>query len=201
MNASNENPLAEMLKALTGIEGFDQITRGGLPRGCVTLVTGGAGSGKTVFGLQMLVDGASLYDEPGIFVAFEETSRKILANAASFGWPLANGKSLLDAMPAPDAMTIGEFDFSGMLAVLSAKVQAMKARRIVFDSLDVLLHLLPGVLERRREINRLHSWLLGQRIDRGDHRETRLVGECRALGGRGSAIPAFYCGLRGRVDP
>ena len=168
MNASNENPLAEMLKAPTGIEGFDQITRGGLPRGCATLVTGGAGSGKTVFGLQMLVDGASLYDEPGIFVAFEETSRKLLANASSFGWPLAkltNQKLFfLDAMPAADAMTIGEFDFLGLLALLSAKVQAMKARRIVFDSLDVLLQLLPGVLQRRREINRLNSWLLASEL-------------------------------------
>ena len=64
---------------------------------------------------------------------------------------------IVDAMPPPNAITIGEFDLAGMLAVLSTKVQAMKAQRIVFDSLDVLLHLLPGVLVRRREINRLHS--------------------------------------------
>ncbi|HEY0792900.1 MAG TPA: ATPase domain-containing protein, partial [Chthoniobacterales bacterium] len=66
--------------------------------------------------------------------------------------------------PSADAVTIGEFDFSGLLAVLSAKVQAMKARRIVFDSLDVLLHLLPGMVERRREINRLHAWLLASEL-------------------------------------
>jgi circadian clock protein KaiC len=164
MNASAEDQPIKLPKARTGIEGFDQMTRGGLPRGSATLVTGGAGSGKTVFGLQTLVNGAILFDEPGIFVAFEETSGRLRANAASFGWPLAELESqkffFLDAMPATDAVTIGEFDLSGMLAVLSVKVQAMKARRIVFDSIDVLLQLLPGKLERQREINRLKSWLL-----------------------------------------
>jgi predicted ATP-dependent serine protease len=91
-NASDENQFAEIPKTLTGIQGFDQMTRGGLPRGCATLVTGGPGSGKTVFGLQTLVNGATLFDEPGLFVAFEERSRKILANVASFGWPLSELK-------------------------------------------------------------------------------------------------------------
>jgi circadian clock protein KaiC len=167
MKASDENPSNEIPKALTGIEGFDQITRGGLPRGSVTLVTGGSGSGKTVFGLQTLVTGASLLEEPGLFVAFEENSRKIRANASSFKWAWDKWE-IVDAMPPPNAITIGEFDFEGMLAVLSAKVQAIKAQRIVFDSLDVLLHLLPGVLVRRREINRLHSWLL-------DHKLTAVI--------------------------
>ena len=144
------------LKALT------RLLAGGSPRGSVTLVTGGSGSGKTVFGLQMLVTGAFL-EEPGLFVAFEENSRKIRANAASFKWP-SDKWEIVDAMPPPNAITIGEFDFLGLLAVLSAKVQAMKAQRIVFDSLDVLLHLLPGVLQRRREINRLHSWLLASEL-------------------------------------
>jgi circadian clock protein KaiC len=159
MSSSEVNSLTGIPKAPTGIEGFDLITRGGLPRGSVTLVIGGSGSGKTVFGLQTLVRGAALFDEPGLFVAFEEGSRKILANAASFGWPMT-GWEILDAMPPPDAVAIGEFDLLGVLAVLSLKVQKMKARRIVFDSLDVLIHLLPSVQERRREINRLHSWLL-----------------------------------------
>jgi circadian clock protein KaiC len=163
MNHSEENTPTGLPKARTGIEGFDQITRGGLPRGSVTLVIGGSGSGKTVFGLQTLVRGATLFDEPGLFVAFEERSRKILANAASFGWPVT-GWEILDAMPPPDAVAIGEFDLLGVLAVLSLKVQKMKARRIVFDSLDVLIHLLPSVQERRREINRLHSWLLDNEL-------------------------------------
>jgi circadian clock protein KaiC len=158
MNAFEENLSFQIPKARTGIEGFDQMSRGGLPRGSVTLVTGGPGSGKTVFGLQTLVRGASVFEEPGLFVAFEERSRKILANAATFGWPLT-GWEILDAMPPFNALAIGEFDLSGTLAMLSAKVEAMKARRIVFDSLDVLFHLMPSVQERRREFNRLHSWL------------------------------------------
>ena len=163
MNDSEEKSPLEIPKARTGIEGFDQITRGGLPRGSVTLVTGGSGSGKTVFGLQTLARGASLFNEPGLFVAFEENSRRLRANAASFGWP-STGWEILDAMPPADMVSIGEFDLLGMLAVLAAKVRAMKARRIVFDSLDVFLNLLPGVVERRREINRLHSWLLANEL-------------------------------------
>ncbi|HEY0790119.1 MAG TPA: circadian clock protein KaiC, partial [Chthoniobacterales bacterium] len=166
MSDSKKIPRAKRpkAKALTGLPGFDQMTRGGVPRGRVTLVTGGAGSGKTVFALQTLVNGASRFDEPGLFVAFEESAESLLANADSFEWPLGklNGQKLcfLDAMPPVEAVAIGEFDFAGLLAVLSDQVQTMKARRIVFDSLDVLLHLLPGVVERRREINRLHAWLL-----------------------------------------
>jgi circadian clock protein KaiC len=164
VNASDENPRAVLPKALTGIEGFDQMTRGGLPRGSATLVVGGPGSGKTVFGLQTLANGANRFDEHGIFVGFEETSRAIIANAASFGWSLAELENhklfFMDARPTVDAVTVGDFDLSGTLAILLAKVQAMKASRIVFDSIDVLLRLLPGAMERRREIDRLHVWLL-----------------------------------------
>jgi circadian clock protein KaiC len=163
MSALYENSVTEIPKAPTGIEGFDQITRGGLPRGSSTLVTGGSGSGKTVFGLQTLVNGSNLFGEPGLFVAFEERSRKISAHAATFGWPMT-GWEILDAMPPPDVVAIGEFDLAGTLAILSAKAHAMKARRIVFDSLDVLFQLLPSVQERRREFNRLHSWLLDEQL-------------------------------------
>jgi circadian clock protein KaiC len=163
MNASKKHRPARLPKALTGMEGFDQITRGGLPRGSATLVTGGSGTGKTVFGLQMLANGAHLFDEPGIFVAFEETARQLLANAADFEGPLADLETpklfFVDAMPAVDTVTVGDFDLSALLAILSAKVQAMKARRIVLDSLDVLLQLLPSLVERRREIHRVQDWL------------------------------------------
>jgi circadian clock protein KaiC len=115
-----------------------------------------------------LVNGASLFDEPGIFVAFEETSQKLRANTDGFRWPLVELENqklfFFDAMLPTDAMTIGEFDLRGMLAMLSDQVQAVKARRIVFDSLDVLLQLLPGVQERQREINRLNSWLLASEL-------------------------------------
>jgi predicted ATP-dependent serine protease len=75
-------------KAATGITGFDETTGGGLPRGRTTLLSGGPGSGKTIFALRFLVHGAQSCKEPGIFVAFEESADRIVANAAGFGWDL-----------------------------------------------------------------------------------------------------------------
>ena len=79
---------APLIKAPTGIPGFDEITLGGLPAGRTTLVVGGPGAGKTVFALESLVSAARQHREPGIFVAFEENSRQIIGNAATFGWDL-----------------------------------------------------------------------------------------------------------------
>jgi circadian clock protein KaiC len=155
-----------MTKVPTGIEGLDEITLGGLPMGRATLLVGGPGSGKTVLALQTLVNGAREQQEPGIFVAFEENSRRIVANAATFGWdlPALQRKRLffLDAQPGPDLVAAGGFDLQGLLASLDAKVRAMKARRIVFDSVDVLLALLNDPLAERRELARLHEWLLAR---------------------------------------
>jgi circadian clock protein KaiC len=151
-------------KALTGIAGLDEITGGGLPRGRATLFVGGPGSGKTVLALQTLVNGARFCNEPGIFVAFEENSRQIIANASCFGWdlPALERKKLffLDAQTKPEMIQSGNFDLSGMLAALAAKAKAIGARRIVFDSVDVLLQLLENPAAERREIYRLHAWLL-----------------------------------------
>ena len=153
-------------KAPTGITGVDEITGGGIPRGRTTLVVGGPGSGKTILAMQFLVNGARNYGEPGIFVAFEETSARIVANADSFEWKLAElqRKKLffLDAQPQPDLVHSGSFDLSGMLAALESKVRSMRARRIVFDALDIVLALLPDPAARRREIYRLHDWLLAR---------------------------------------
>jgi circadian clock protein KaiC len=158
---------AAFKKAPSGIVGFDEITGGGLPRGRTTLLLGGPGSGKTVFALQYLVNGARIFDEPGIFVAFEETSKRIMANAESFDWKLGQlqRRKLLfvDAQPKFDLVQTGDFDLCGMLAGLGLQAMQIKARRIVFDALDVVLGLLPDLAARRREINRLYKWL----IDRG----------------------------------
>ncbi len=89
MKASGPPIANELDKALTGITGFDEITGGGLPHGRTTLLMGGPGSGKTIFALQFLVHGARIFKQPGIFVAFEETSKRIAANASSFGWGIA----------------------------------------------------------------------------------------------------------------
>ena len=154
---------ASASKAATGIAGFDEISGGGLPRGRTTLLMGGPGSGKTILSLQFLVNGARHYKEPGIFVAFEETAKRIQANAASFDWRLAElrrGKLLfVDAQPQPDLVRSGDFDLCGMLAGLAVQTKAMKARRIVLDALDIMLALLPDLAARRREIYRLHEWL------------------------------------------
>ncbi len=102
--------------------------------------------------------------EPGIFVAFEETPTRIAANAESFGWKLAQLQPrdlfFLDAQPQPDLIQSGNFDLSGMLAVLGAKIKEIKARRIVFDALDIVMALLPDAAAVRREMYRLHAWLL-----------------------------------------
>lgn len=156
-------------KAPTGIGGFDQVTDGGLPRGRTTLLVGGPGSGKTLFALQFLAHGLEKHKEPGIFVAFEETSDRVVANARSFGWRLAESvrrKTLffLDAQPDPDLILSGTFDLNGMLAALGAQADAMGARRIVFDALDVVLALLPDPATKRREIYRLHEWLRARQL-------------------------------------
>ena len=164
MNTLNANtqPIS-LTKTKTGIRGFDDITQGGLPRGRTTLIAGGAGSGKTVLALQTLVNGA-LMNEPGIFVAFEEDSSRIIANAATFGWnlPELHNKDLffLDAKPRPDVVCAGQFDLSSLLASLKAKADKMGAKRIVFDSIDVLLSLLDNPLAERRELFRLNDWLV-----------------------------------------
>ena len=166
---SVRSPLVKVpTKAPTGITGFDEITGGGLPRGRTTLLVGGPGSGKTVLALQFLVHGARDCKEPGIFVSFEETSKRIVANAEGFGWKLAElrRKELLfmDAQPTPDLIQSGNFDISGMLAALEAQTKDMRARRIVFDALDVVLALLPDPAAKRREVYRLHEWLLSREL-------------------------------------
>jgi circadian clock protein KaiC len=154
---------AAVTKAPTGIQGFDEITGGGLPCGRTTLVLGGPGCGKTVFALQTLVNGAHQMKEAGIFVAFEESTRQMIANASTFGWdlPALEKKRLffLDARLAPEVVRAGDFDLAGMLALLGAKARTLGAKRIVFDGIDVLLGLLDDPAKERREVYRIRDWL------------------------------------------
>jgi circadian clock protein KaiC len=150
-------------KIPTGIQGFDEVSHGGLPRNRTTLVMGRAGSGKTVFSLQSLVNAVRQRRERGIFVAFEESTRKIAENAAAFDWGLLDlPKSqlfFLDAHLSPTVVQSGEFDLTGMLAILKAKKEKMGARWIVFDGIDVLLTLLQDPIAEMREIYRVRDWL------------------------------------------
>jgi circadian clock protein KaiC len=162
------SPVTNAQKALTGIAGLDEVTGGGFPRGKTTLIEGGPGSGKTILALQTLVNGATLFNEPGIFVAFEESSKNLIANAGKFGWdlPALQRKKLffLDAQPNPDVIQSGGFDLTGMLAALGAKAEEINAKRIVFDALDMVLTLLNDPLAERREIFRLHEWLSARNL-------------------------------------
>ena len=156
-------------KIPTGIGGFDELSHGGLPQHRTTLLKGGPGSGKTVFALQSLVNAARKRQEPGIFVAFEESTRQLIANAASFDWGLPalakNKLFFLDAKLSPEVVQSGEFDLSGMLAILKAKKEEIGAQWIVFDGIDVLLTLLQNPLAEMREIYRLRDWLAQNHVN------------------------------------
>ena len=171
-------------KVPTGVAGFDEITGGGLPRGRTTLLVGGPGSGKTILSLQFLVHGAEHCKEPGIFVAFEESSTRIVENAEGFGWKLPELRRkkiyFMDAQPKPDFVQSGNFDLGGMLAALDAQIKSMGARRIVFDALDVVLALLPDTAAKSRESHRLHEWLLARELTgiitvKSEANETRSI--------------------------
>ncbi len=160
---SKLNHTGVLEKISTGIEGFDDLTCGGLPLRGTTLLMGGPGCGKTVFALQMLVSAAMEHDTPGIFVAFEEEARRVSANAKTFGWdmPELEKKQLyfLNALMGSDVVKAGAFDLTGLLAGLEAKAKEMGAKLIVFDAIDVLLSLLNDPAAECRELYRLHEWL------------------------------------------
>jgi circadian clock protein KaiC len=166
-------------RAPTGIGGFDEVTGGGLPAGRVTVVVGGPGSGKTLFALQTLVSGAAQYEEPGLFVAFEESPEDVVANASGFGWDLGpdSGVEFLDAQLSQSVIQGGEFDLVGLLAILGLRVEQLGAKRVVFDGIDVLLALLGDPELVRRECFRIRSWL----------RESGLTGILTAKGDAASA--------------
>ena len=157
-----------LAKLATGIEGFDQLSRGGLPRHRTSLLIGGPGAGKTVFALQCLVNAASRQRAAGIFVAFEESPAQIIANGATFNWGPRSLPSkqifFLDAHLSPALVVAGDFDLSGMLAMLAAKQQEIGAQWIVFDGIDVLLTLLQDRCAEMRELYRLRDWLADQAL-------------------------------------
>jgi circadian clock protein KaiC len=161
--ATRSKAVQALPKLATGIEGFDQLSRGGLPRHRTSLLIGGPGAGKTVFALQCLVNATRWQRTAGIFVAFEESPRQIIANGATFDWGLASlpGKQLyfLDAHLSPTLVKAGDFDLAGMLAMLAAKKKEIGAQWIVFDGIDVLLTLLQDPVAEMREIYRIRDWL------------------------------------------
>ena len=152
-------------KAPTGIDGFDEITKGGLPAGRPTLVCGGAGCGKTLFALEFLVQGATRFGDPGVFIAFEETAEELAANVASLGFDLdrlvADGKLVIDYvhLERSEIEESGEFDLEGLFVRLGYAIDSIGARRIVLDTLEVLFASLPNEAVLRAELRRLFRWL------------------------------------------
>jgi circadian clock protein KaiC len=152
-------------KAFTGIQGLDEITGGGLPRGRPTLVSGGAGSGKTLFGLEFLVRGATQYNEPGVFMSFEESIPDLTKNVASLGFDLdrlvADKKLFLDyvCISRSEIAETGEYDLDGLFIRIADAVQKVGARRIVLDTIEALFGELPNPGILRAEIRRLFGWL------------------------------------------
>jgi KaiC/GvpD/RAD55 family RecA-like ATPase/ActR/RegA family two-component response regulator len=147
----------------TGIDGFDEISDGGLPRDRITVVLGAAGAGKTIFAMQWLARGALTDNEPGVLVAFEESAERIIANTTGFVWggDALNGLaiSVVDARLSQNIEQGGEFDLVGFLATVGAKAKTVHARRVVFDGLDVLLDCLADTALIRREVFRLREWV------------------------------------------
>jgi circadian clock protein KaiC len=157
--------VAHLPKCRTGIQGLDEITGGGLPRGRPTLVCGGAGCGKTLFAAEFLVRGAAQFDEPGVFMSFEETEAELKANVASLGFELAGlvrrKNILLDHVhiERSEIQETGEYDLEGLFVRLNHAIDSIGAKRVVLDTLEALFAGLPNEAILRAELRRLFRWL------------------------------------------
>ncbi len=176
----NSKPLNGLQKERTGIPGFDEITRGGLPAGRPTLVCGSAGAGKTLFALEFLVRGATMFDEPGVFISFEESDQELATNVASLGFDLnqlvADKKLLLDYVfiERSEIEETGEYDLEALFLRLGYAIDSIGAKRVVLDTLEALFSALPNEAIVRAELRRLFRWLKEKRVtavitgERGD---------------------------------
>lgn len=164
-NASSGPHYKQLEKALTGIDGLDEITGGGLPRGRPTLVTGNAGSGKTLLSMQFLVQGAAQYNEPGVFMAFEETAEELNRNFASLGFDLdkliAGGQIRIDyvKIDPSEIEETGDYDLEGLFIRLGSAIDAIGAKRVVLDTIEVLFSGFKNDAILRAELRRLFRWL------------------------------------------
>jgi circadian clock protein KaiC len=168
MRKNNPNPtpiIASLPKCPTGIQGLDEITGGGLPRGRPTLVCGGAGCGKTLLAAEFLVRGATEFGDPGVLMAFEETEAELKANVASLGFDLAGlvqrKKIVIDYVhiERSEIQESGEYDLEGLFVRLNYAIDSIGAKRVVLDTLEVLFASLPNEAILRAELRRLFRWL------------------------------------------
>src|SRR5487761_2669736 len=158
-------PAPQLPKCPTGIQGLDEITGGALPRGRPPLVCGGAGCGKTLFGAEFLVRGATQFGEPGVLLAFEETEKELKANVASLGFDLAGlvrRKKIVVGyvhLERSEGQESGEYDLEGLFVRLGHAIDSIGAKRVVLDTLEVLFASLPNEAILRSELRRLFRWL------------------------------------------
>ncbi|MBV5347393.1 AAA family ATPase, partial [bacterium] len=140
----------QLPKSPTGIQGLDEITGGGLPKGRPTLICGGAGCGKTLLAMEFLVRGATQFNEPGVFIAFEETAKDLTKNVASLGFDLkeltAQKKIVLDFIYIGDSevQASGEYDLEGLFIRLGHAIDSIGAKRVVLDTIESLFSSLPN---------------------------------------------------------
>ncbi|HYO18423.1 MAG TPA: circadian clock protein KaiC, partial [Dermatophilaceae bacterium] len=183
---SEDRPRVMLPKCPTGIGGFDEITEGGLPAGRPSLVCGPAGCGKSLFALQFLVNGATRYDEPGVFVAFEESRADLAANVGSLGIDIdeleRDGRLLVDSVILDPGTIIetGGFDLEALMVRLAYAVDKIGAKRVALDTVETLFTTFsssPGLV--RSELGRLFRWFKEQGLtavitgERGDGTLTR----------------------------
>lgn len=172
-------------KSPTSIQGFDEITGGGLPKGRTTLVCGGAGCGKTLFAMEFLVRGATQYNEPGAFISFEETEEELTANVVSLGFDLksliANKKIYLEYIQIEryEIQKSGEYDLEGLFIRIHNAIESIDAKRVVLDTIESLFSGSHNSLILRAELRRLFSWLKKKHVttiitgERGENSLTR----------------------------
>jgi circadian clock protein KaiC len=172
-------------KSPTGIQGFDEITGGGLPTGRPTLVCGSAGCGKTLFGMEFLIRGTTQFNEPGVFMSFEETNEELIKNVASLGFDLEDlikhKKIALDHVhiERSEIAETGEYDLEGLFIRLNYAIDTIGAKRVVLDTIESLFAGLPNQLILRAELRRLFRWLKEKGVtaiitgERGDETLTR----------------------------
>lgn len=155
----------ELKKCLTGISGLDEITYGGLPSGRPTLVCGNAGCGKTLLAMEFLVKGATLFDEPGVFFSFEESSEDLITNFSSLSFDLPNliqtKKLFMDFVyiERSEIEETGEYDLDGLFVRLENAINTINAKRVVLDTLEALFSGFSNESILRAELRRLFRWI------------------------------------------
>jgi len=172
-------------KSKTGISGLDEITMGGIPKGRPTLICGGPGCGKTLFSIEFLVNGATKFNEPGVFITFEEKTEELTMNVASLGFDLEKlqkeKKLRLDyvRIERSEIEETGEYDLDGLFIRLELAIDSIGAKRVVLDTIENLFAGLTNQGILRAELRRLFLWLKDKGVtaiitgEQGDGKLTR----------------------------